>query len=289
MVVHEWAPPQRAAGKPVILFVHGIGMHGEPYAAIAAGFTSRGVTFIAPDLRGHGRSQGKRGILAQARVMRSDLDTVLALVEKRHPAAPVILMGDSMGALIAADYARRGQKRLTGLILLTPAFQVHPSRLCVPPEIKELSMTGHISIGKAGPFGAVTTASLGIGIDARVSIDTAEHLGAGTRVPGFIRAKQRDPLALHEVNMTYLLRLAQTGAEWPEAASELKLPLIMCMAGEDRIIDAETAKRVFDRAGTSKGQKTWKKWDNACHTLCWDPVTPELIDYLAEWATQQRK
>src|SRR6266446_8933111 len=68
LVVHEWAPPQVLAGKPVILFVHGIGMHGEPYAAIATGFTARGITFIAPDLRGHGRSEGERGELPKAPV-----------------------------------------------------------------------------------------------------------------------------------------------------------------------------------------------------------------------------
>lgn len=39
--VHEWAPPKPAADKPVILFLHGIGMHGEPYASIAHGFTAR--------------------------------------------------------------------------------------------------------------------------------------------------------------------------------------------------------------------------------------------------------
>src|SRR5439155_6168516 len=96
LVVHEWAPLKIAAGKPVILFVHGIGMHGEPYAAIAAGFTSRGITFTAPDLRGHGRSQGERGTLPPADVLRADIDTVLELVEERHPGAPVILRGESM-------------------------------------------------------------------------------------------------------------------------------------------------------------------------------------------------
>src|SRR5205085_821667 len=108
-------------------------------------------------------------------------------------------------------------------------------RLRVPPEIKELSVTGRISIGRAGPLGALTTASLDFGMDARISIDTAELLGASTREPGFIRAKKRDPLALHEVQATYLLRLAQEGAECPEAASELMLPLVICTAGEDRI------------------------------------------------------
>src|SRR5271156_3213580 len=61
LVVHEWAPPNVAAERPVVLFIHGIGMHGQPYGAISAGFTARGITFDALDLRGHGRSGGFRG------------------------------------------------------------------------------------------------------------------------------------------------------------------------------------------------------------------------------------
>src|SRR5579885_2484486 len=37
LIVHEWAPARAAAGKPVIVFLHGIGMHGEPYASVEGG------------------------------------------------------------------------------------------------------------------------------------------------------------------------------------------------------------------------------------------------------------
>src|SRR5262245_32105176 len=57
LVVHEWAPSVIRPGNPVVLFIHGIGMHGKPYASIAAGFTSRKLTLVIPDLRGHGRSE----------------------------------------------------------------------------------------------------------------------------------------------------------------------------------------------------------------------------------------
>ncbi len=67
LCVHESAPPKPIAGKPVALFLHGIGMHGEPYGSIAAGFTSQNIPFIVPDLRGHGRSEGTRGELASPR------------------------------------------------------------------------------------------------------------------------------------------------------------------------------------------------------------------------------
>src|SRR5262245_11839493 len=103
--VHEWAPPEPQKGKPVVLFIHGIGMHGKPYGSIAAGFTSKGLTFVVPDLRGHGLSKGTRGELAEPYVLRADLGAVIGLVHKHHPGAPVVLAGESMGGLLAADYA----------------------------------------------------------------------------------------------------------------------------------------------------------------------------------------
>ena len=51
LIVHEWAPPKPVAGKPVALFLHGIGMHGEPYGAVAAGFTSTSDLPRRPDSR----------------------------------------------------------------------------------------------------------------------------------------------------------------------------------------------------------------------------------------------
>src|SRR5436189_56952 len=77
LIVHEWRATRDVGDKPVVLFIHGIGMHGEPYSSIASGLTQRGLTFIVPDLRGHGRSEGKRGQLAPPHVLRADLGAVI--------------------------------------------------------------------------------------------------------------------------------------------------------------------------------------------------------------------
>ena len=258
LVVHEWAPLKAPAGKPVILFVHGIAMHGEPYASIQAGFTSRDLTFVVPDLRGHGRSEGKRGELANPHVLRADLGAVIALINKRHPDAPIVLAGESMGGLIAADYAWRGERRVAGLALLAPAFAVHPSQ--------------------------IKLADLGNLFSGRVPLDTDDKLRASTREEGFIHARKADKLALREVKTSYLTVIARLQREWPRAAAELKLPLFVGAAGKDRIVDPKAIKRVYDRVGTSKQGKTWRQWDEAYHTLCWDPLTPQVVEELANWA-----
>jgi alpha-beta hydrolase superfamily lysophospholipase len=260
LMIHEWALAKRAPRDPVVLFLHGIGMHGSPYAAIAAGFTSQGIVLVAPDLRGHGQSEGNRGILVEPFVLRADVGAVFEQIEHRYPGAPVVLMGDSMGGLLAADYGWRGERRLAGLALLVPAFGVNES-------LMEKNLLG---------LGEVLTTR-------RVALGTPEQINGCTRNPGFAKARLADPLALNDVRLSYVMTLGRLQREWPRAAAEIIMPLYVVVAGKDNVVDSKATKRVFDRAATPAAYKTLRSLDNASHTVCWDPDTPALIDELARW------
>jgi alpha-beta hydrolase superfamily lysophospholipase len=264
LLVHEWAPRELVAGKPVALFLHGIGMHGEPYAAVAAGFTSRGVPFVVPDLRGHGRSEGTRGELAPPHVLRADIGTVIDTIRKRYPDSPVVLLGDSMGGVIATDYAWLGEKRLAGLVLMVPAFGLSASQWRKPGgDLANLVMSGHIALA------------------------TEAKMRPSTQSDGFLKARLADKLALSEVKLSYLTTIAEMQKEWRHAADEIKVPLFVCVAGKDHVIDNALVLRFFDRTATSKENKTWQKADGAYHTVCWDPATPELIAELVQWILER--
>jgi alpha-beta hydrolase superfamily lysophospholipase len=266
LVLHEWSAAKPSAGKPVVLFIHGIAMHGEPYGAIAHGFTSKQVTFVVPDLRGHGRSEGKRGELAEPHVLRSDIGAAIDAIHKRYPDAPIVLLGDSMGGVIAADYAWRGEKRLAGLALMVPAFGLHQSQWDRPgKDIKQLLKKGTVALG------------------------TEAKLSSGTRSEDFLKARMADELALSEVKLTYLTTINALQADMLHAAGAIKVPLFVCVAGKDRVVDNNAVKRFFDRAGTPKEDKTWRKIEGAYHTICWDPTTPEVVTDLAQWVLKRSK
>lgn len=269
LAVHEWRRRAAKEGETVLVFVHGLGLHGRPYGVVASGFTQEGITLIVPDLRGHGHSAGPRGELADAHVLRADLDAVIDAARARHPQSPIVLLGNSMGGLIAADYARQYPKKLAGLILLAPAFRVHASRLKPP-----MKLTNSLQLADAL-------------LDGLIRIDAPEHLKACTREPGFSEAYRADPLATHAVKPQYLLRVSLMGLDWPAAAKELRLPLFVGVAGKDQIIDNAGAKAVFDGAATPGEHKTYRRWDAAYHTLCWDPLTPDVVKELSAWARER--
>src|SRR5438034_10040570 len=60
--VRAWIPgnPQR-----VLVCVQGLGGHGGYYRELACQVALRGTIVVAPDLRGHGRSEGVRGDIAR--------------------------------------------------------------------------------------------------------------------------------------------------------------------------------------------------------------------------------
>jgi alpha-beta hydrolase superfamily lysophospholipase len=266
LIVHEWTPAKPVAGKPVALFLHGIGMHGEPYAAIAAGFTLRNIPFVVPDLRGHGRSEGRRGELAAPHVLRADIGAVIDAIRKRHAGAPIVLLGDSMGGAIAADYAWRGEQRLAGLALIVPAFGLNKTQWENPgSDVKNLLTKGSVTLGSEA------------------------KLKTSTQSAGFLKARLADKLALHEVKLSYLTTIGQMQTDSPRAAAEIKVPLFICVAGKDRVVDNAATRRFFDRAATPKEDKTWYQLDGAFHTVCWDPASADCVTALTRWILQTAK
>ena len=61
------------------------------------------------------------------------------------------------------------------------------------------------------------------------------------------------------------------------------------VAGQDEIVNSKVARMVFELAGTPEGAKTWRQWDEARHTLCWDPLTPQIVDEVAVWIRQEMR
>ncbi len=208
----------------------------------------------------------RRGELAPPHVLRADIGAVIDRIHQRYPGSPVVLLGDSMGGVLATDYAWRGEQRLAGLALLVPAFGLNKSQWDKPgDDLTHLLSKGTVALG------------------------TEAKIGPSTQSKGFLQARLADPLALREVKLSYLTTIAEMQTAWPRAAAEIELPLFVCVGSKDQVIDNALARRFFDRAATPKEDKTWRKVDGAYHTVCWDPSTPELIAELAQWILQRSK
>jgi pimeloyl-ACP methyl ester carboxylesterase len=110
---------------PTVVFLHGAGFDHTIWALLARWFAHRGSAVLAPDLPGHGRSDGEPlgSIAALA-------DWTAALIEAAG-ARKATLVGHSMGSLIALETAARHPEKVTalGLIAVAAAMPVSPQLL----------------------------------------------------------------------------------------------------------------------------------------------------------------
>ena len=94
----------------VLCIIHGIGEHDGRYDRLAGEMTKNGIAVLGMDLRGHGRSAGKRGDTAPRKAVLEDIDALLAYGEEKYPGLPINLYGHSMGGNLVIDYRNRGNR-----------------------------------------------------------------------------------------------------------------------------------------------------------------------------------
>ena len=118
--VRRWpaADPRR-----LVVLVHGYGEHIGRYAHVADALAARGSTVVGPDHVGHGRSAGEQALVESFEPIVEDLRGV---VQAERRGMPVVMVGHSMGGLIAVRYAQRYREDLSGLVLSGPAVGLGP-------------------------------------------------------------------------------------------------------------------------------------------------------------------
>ena len=118
----RWLPDGDVRGT--VQLVHGASEHSGRYGRLADALTARGFGVWAMDLRGHGRTAESTGIgrfggLGVDTVLH-DVDALHLVIAEQHPGVPRVLLGHSMGSIIALASAERNGADLAGLVLSGP-------------------------------------------------------------------------------------------------------------------------------------------------------------------------
>jgi len=114
VAVRCWPNPD---ARYIALIAHGYGEHIGRYEHVAERLVAHGATVYGPDHLGHGRSEGERALIATIDDIVTDLHAVTERSRADHPGLPIVLIGHSMGGIIASGYAQRHRDELAALVL----------------------------------------------------------------------------------------------------------------------------------------------------------------------------
>lgn len=123
LYVYGWLPDDDGRpAKAVVQIAHGMAETAARYERFAAALTARGYAVYAGDHRGHGRTAGRPEAVGDPGPdsfdrMTDDLVAVTERIAERHPGAPIVLFGHSMGSFVAQQYMYRHPGKLAGVIL----------------------------------------------------------------------------------------------------------------------------------------------------------------------------
>jgi alpha-beta hydrolase superfamily lysophospholipase len=126
--------------RRLVLLAHGYGEHSGRYDHLARSLVARGASVWGPDHIGHGASGGEPAVVTDIEAVVDDLHQVTEMALEAHPSLPVVLIGHSMGGLIATRYAQRYGQDLAGLVLSGPLIGRHGliEMMLTLPEIPEI-------------------------------------------------------------------------------------------------------------------------------------------------------
>jgi alpha-beta hydrolase superfamily lysophospholipase len=244
-----------------VVVVHGIGLHSAPYRVVAEALMCRGHHVIGVDLRGHGRSGGSPGTVPGPREIREDLDAVVDWHKADAHVLRVHLLGESMGGLVALDYAAGRHERLHSLVLVAPAIRLAWGQLL---RLENLALvTSFIAPG-------------------RPVVDLAgARLDEASGDAGFKRDRRADSLAHNVVSARYLLALARLRAGWRDKAQRTRVPTLIFHGRRDAVLDWRGSRALHAALGAAIRELLIL--DEARHTLFWDPAAPRVFAQLRRW------
>lgn len=202
-----------------MLIVHGLGEHAGRYDRMARQLNQWGFAVRGYDQYGHGESSGARGGLPSDDRLLDDLADIVDSTRRRmDPGTPLLLLGHSMGGLVAACAVARQLCPIDGLVLSSPALHAGLTRwqrllVAVLPAL-------------------VPTLRMGNGLQP----DFLAH------DPAVVATYRCDPLVHDRISARLARFIAAAGPEVVAAAPHWRVPTLLLYAGDDRLVNPQGSR-----------------------------------------------
>lgn len=262
IVMQDWPLSEDLPLRGVIVLVHGLGEHAGRYDKLAQQLNAWGFAVRGYDQYGHGESGGVRGALPDERRLIDDLADILDSTRARmHRGLPLIVLGHSMGGLVAARLVALRLRPLDGLILSSPAFD-----------------TG------VGAFRKwLISVAMELAPNLRTSNGVKPHLLSHD--PAVVARYVGDPLVHKYISIRLADFLVHTGAKVIARAAKWETPTLLLYAGDDRVLNPEGSRQFA--AAAPPGVVTSERFDGLYHEIFNESSADPVYASLQRWLDQR--
>jgi alpha-beta hydrolase superfamily lysophospholipase len=258
LAVQDWPLPDGIPLRGVVVLVHGLGEHAGRYDHVARRLNASGFAVRGYDQYGHGESGGVRGALPVTSRFVDDLTDIVDSARTRiDDATPLLLLGHSMGGLVASCFVAQQRRRVDGLILSSPALD---------PGLSAFQRMLLAVLPRLAP-----NFTVGNGLDP----DLISH------DPAVVAAYREDPLVHDRVSGRLARFIADAGPWVVSQAASWKVPTLLMYAGADHLVDPR-GSRAFAAAAPPQ-QVTAHCFDDLFHEIFNEVDSEPVFETLRRW------
>lgn len=251
---------RRAEPRGTLVIAHGFAEHGGSYTRTAEALGPRlDIDVLAVDLRGHGRSPGRRGFVKRYQELTDDLACALDWSVRNQPDRPRFLLGHSNGGQVALRCVLEGRAPIDGMIISNPALRIV---IPVPPHKLRI---GRFLLRYA-PW---------VTLRGETSVELL------SQDPEIQRTYLEDRLRHDRMSAPLFFGMVEGGAMLLERAGEIRVPTVMIVGGRDPIVDPAGAREFFDRLGSD--DKTLLLYPKMLHEPLNELGREQVLDDVARW------
>lgn len=263
------ASPPGARCRGQILIVHGLGEHAGRYTALARHLAARGWRVTAHDQRGHGGSDGRRGVIPDEASLLADLGAVIAHRRAQAAQGPLLLLGHSLGGLVAGRYVAEGLspqpaawwQAVDGLVMSSPALDAG------------MNAAQKLLLAVLGPLAPNLAVNNGLKPDW-ICRDAA-----------VVRAYVADPLVHDRIAPRLVRFIVEAGALVRQRAPQWRLPTLLQYAGADGCV-APAGSAAFAAAAPPQWVQS-RRYADLAHEIYNEPERAQVLGDLVAWLDAQ--
>jgi acylglycerol lipase len=253
LAIRHWTPAGEARAS--LLIIPGLGEHGGRYERAAEIFAAAGLDTWALDLRGFGASSGRRAYVEHLDVWLDDIAERVAVL--RGLGRPVVLLGHSVGGLVAARYAESARPQPDLLVLSAPAVAGN-----VPAWKQALARI----LGRVAPTLAVKN-----GLDGSIL----------SRDPAVGIDYVADPLNVHSTTTRLGAILLDAQAPTIAELGRIGVPTLVVHGGADHLVPTASSEVFATRPNVER-----RVYPGLAHETFNEPEGPAVVGEIAAWIGQ---